>query len=250
MKNLHHSTLCFASVLAFAVLCTGVAVAGAAPVKKIVSCGVGDVAVECAEPGGWRFATSVEASDGMDIVTVRLSSDVESPPPKFDVTFKTSGADVLHVWSPFDERCQLWPIEWGKWRYESELAFRAPVTVAFNERDCNKLTLACSEVLRKVSCQLAIDSVACALHGGFRFFSVPEAPMSGYEVKVRIDRRNVFWAMPSGRRRSGSLMLRGSSRLMSLHRRSIPCTPRGTPSGRTCMRRCWSEKRRLPRRSA
>ena len=193
MKNLHHSTLCFASVLAFAVLCTGVAVAGAAPVKKIVSCGVGDVAVECAEPGGWRFATSVEASDGMDIVTVRLSSDVESPPPKFDVTFKTSGADVLHVWSPFDERCQLWPIEWDRWRYESELAFRAPVAAAFNERDGNKMTLACSEALRKVSCRLAIDAVACELHGGFRFFSVPEAPMSGYEVKVRIDRRNVFW---------------------------------------------------------
>ena len=160
-------------------------------IEKSVSCGVGDVIVSCREPNGWRFAADVVAADGRDVVTIRLSSDSEIPPPQFDVTFSTSGADALHVWTPFDERCQLWPIEWGKWRYESELAFRAPIASAFNERDDNRLTISCSEALRKVYCRLGVDSKTCVLHGGFRFFAVPEAPMSSYEVKILIDRRDV-----------------------------------------------------------
>lgn len=73
MKHLYRSKPCFAGVLAVAALGWSVAVAGVMPVRKIVPCGVGDVAIECAEPGGWRFAASVETADGMDAVTIRLS---------------------------------------------------------------------------------------------------------------------------------------------------------------------------------
>ena len=60
---------------------------------------VGDVSVTCGSPGAWTFAASVSREGGAEIVTIDLASPEEIRPPKFDVDFKFSGADVHHVWT-------------------------------------------------------------------------------------------------------------------------------------------------------
>ena len=178
----------------FVLVAAGVSGAFAAPWSQEVVFTDGlTVAVSCDDAREWRFEASAAQDGARDVVSIRLKADEPLAPPRFAASFETGGADVLHVWTPFNERCQLWPVEWGGSWNESELAFRAPVAAAYNEQDGNKATVACSEALRRVRYRLAVDSVKCRLNGNFEFFTVPEAPMREYEVKILLDRRDVFW---------------------------------------------------------
>lgn len=166
----------------------------AAPVTNVVrSAGVGDVSVVCSDAPGWNFTSSIDRADGREIVTVRLDSLTEAVPPSFDVFFYTSGADVLQVWTPFDERCQLWPFAWGNARYTSALAYRAPVCAAFNNRDRNRCAVAASDAFHQLKYALTVDERTCRMEGRFKFFTTKESPRKSYEVKILIDRRDVFW---------------------------------------------------------
>ena len=175
-------------LLAFAV---GVRVS--ASVLTVPGTSVGEVKVECANPGGWTFSTALEKGASRDVVTIRLTSPVEAPPPQFNAFFYTSGADVLQVWTPFDDRCQLWPFAWGNARYVSSLAYRAPLCAAFNNRDRNRCTVAVSDAFHRLNYGLTVDERTCRLEGRFRFFTERESPRTSYEAKILIDRRDVFW---------------------------------------------------------
>jgi hypothetical protein len=72
---------------------------------------VGDVSVSCDSAGEWTFAASVAKEEGAEIVTIDLSAPKETRPPKFDVDFRFSGADVHHVWTTdFTRRdMTMWP---------------------------------------------------------------------------------------------------------------------------------------------
>ena len=178
------------SLFALAVACQ----LSAAPVTNVVrSSGVGDVSVVCSDASDWNFTSSIDRADGREIVTVRLDSPAESVPPSFDVFFYTSGADVLQVWTPFDERCQLWPFAWGNARYLSALAYRAPVCAAFNNRDRNRCAVAASDAFHQLKYALTVDERTCRMEGRFKFFTTKESPRKSYEVKILIDRRDVFW---------------------------------------------------------
>ena len=163
-------------------------------VKRVVrSEGVGDITVSCSESAGWSLSVSVMQECGREVVTVGLVSEAEAVPPSFDVFFYTSGADVLQVWTPFDERCQLWPFAWGNARYTSALAYRAPICAAFNNHDRNRCTVAVSDAFHQLKYALTVDERSCVMEGRFRFFTEKESPRKSYEVKILIDRRDAFW---------------------------------------------------------
>lgn len=166
----------------------------AEPVTNIVrGAAVGDICIVCDEPGGWKFEASLERSGDKDVVAIRLRSPEDEVPPCFDVFFRTSGAGVHQVWTPFDERCQLWPDSWGSVRYVSALAFRAPLCSAFDNRDRNRCVVAASDAFHRLNYALTIDSCTCELHGHFRFLTEKESPRRRYETKLLIDCRDVFW---------------------------------------------------------
>lgn len=153
---------------------------------------VGDVRLNVPSPDGWTFALSSVTTGGVDIVTVRLLAPAERRPPVFTLTFGASGAGATNVWTPYDERYMLRPDSWGEFPYSSSLAFRAPIATAFGD-DRNRLTIACSEAIRKVQYALVANANTCRLTGRYRFFTDYEAPLSDYSVSIRIDRRGVFW---------------------------------------------------------
>ena len=150
----------------------------------------------CENPGTWAFETSTAMDMGRTVFTVRMKSPSPATPPQFDVYFTESGADAHNLWVPIyeaNERSRLYAIEWGSVRYTSELGQNYPIACAFNEASGNKLTIAASECLRLVKYAITCHSTDALLEGRFRFFSRAEAPRTDYEVKILIDRREVFF---------------------------------------------------------
>lgn len=163
--------------------------------NSVASASVGTVTVTCQEAGGWNFDVSCEGAGGRDVVTLRLSSQSEAKPPAFEVFFSMSGADVAHVWTtPYGtDEPRLWPKAWGKTRYSSQLAFNAPLAVAFNAGDRARLAMATSEAFEKVLFGLVVDESRCMLEGRFRYFTENASPRKSYTVKILLDRRDAFW---------------------------------------------------------
>jgi alpha-galactosidase len=154
------------------------------------------VSISCDNPGSWSFKVEEISLNGVTEATVLLTSPTNAVPPLFEVTFTASGTDVGHVWVPVCERSQLFPYEWGRARYTSELAKGSPIAAAFSEHDTNRLTASCDEALRYVEYGLSLGASDAKLYGCFRFFKKIEAPIDFYRVKIRIDERDVFWSKP------------------------------------------------------
>lgn len=154
------------------------------------------VSISCDNPGSWAFKVEEISLNGVTEATVLLTSPTNAVPPLFEVTFTASGTDVGHVWVPVCERSQLFPYEWGRARYTSELAKGSPIAAAFSEHDTNRLTASCDEALRYVEYGLSLGASDAKLYGCFRFFKKIEAPIDFYRVKIRIDERDIFWSKP------------------------------------------------------
>lgn len=154
----------------------------------------GRVSVSCDRPAAWTFTVNESFADGVTEATILLSSPTNAVPPLFEVSFSAPGADVGHVWVPLCERSQLFPYEWGKARYSSELAKGSPIAAAFSENETNRLTASCDEALRYVEYGISLGASDAKLYGCFRFFTKIEAPIQSYRVKIRIDERDIFWS--------------------------------------------------------
>ena len=169
----------------------------AATVALVKSAQVGDVTVACDNAKGWSFSASCAAENGAEVVTVDLSSPVETQPPKFDVDFKFSGADVRHVWTTDYTRrdMTIWPSLWGEGKkYNAQLAQNVPLLAAVNANDRAKLTMATSEAFNKVIMRMYVHERTCDVTCGFTYFTELAAPVKSYRIKIRIDRRERFWA--------------------------------------------------------
>lgn len=123
-----------------------------------------------------------------------MDAQTEAPPAKFNVYFTFPQKGVFNFWSP-DLHCgtHLDPF-WGLTNAGSSLAYRMPLYEYFDDNNTNCLTIACSEVLRKVDAVLGIMEEGCAICSELRFFRESEAPAKHYETKILLDKRPVFWS--------------------------------------------------------
>lgn len=161
-----------------------------AETQKVEVPSVGVVTLDCATPGGWRFDfTAEKASDGADVVRVRLTADRPEVPPVFDVRWSVSQRDVHHLWTPESTH---YGIPWGQ-VMSSEVSSWMPLYAFLDANDGNRYTYACTESCRHVEFRSPINEVAMALRGSFRFFAVPEAPIAEYETAIRFDARPIFY---------------------------------------------------------
>ena len=157
---------------------------------SVVVPGVGDVTLDCASPRLWKFEMSSEAvSDGISTVKVNLRSEREAPPPRFAVKWVMSQKDVHHVWSADSTH---YGIPWGS-PFCAELTSWMPLYAFLDANDRNRLTVACSESCRKTEFRAPISEKRMGFGCSFRFFTVPEAPLTEYSVEVVFDSRNVFY---------------------------------------------------------
>ena len=178
----------FFSVVLFSAVCV------AAPYETVVrgTC-AGDVRVVCKEADGWAFTVDKLTAGAVDEIAIRLSSRKYSTPPRFEVTFSFPQIRMNHVWTDFaTDGGRLTP-DWSRWR-SSDIAHGQPLCALHDGNNRNRLTMACSEALRKVEWRMALREENCMVVGGFRFFTAAEAPIKNYEVRIRLDGRNMFWS--------------------------------------------------------
>jgi len=142
----------------------------------------------------WTLSARGSESDGREYVTIHLSSRIPQDPPKMKVSFIRPQDDMHHVWfSNSDiDRCRMRP-DWNS-KYFSDLARNVPVYAIFNDSNRNRLTISCDEFYRYVETKLGCREEECRIYGEMSFFTMPEAPISEYEMTLCFDTRDLFWS--------------------------------------------------------
>ena len=156
--------------------------------------GIGEAPVACADANGWKFdLRAVETSSGVAELRISLEAADETPrvPPEFTVSFSTPQIDVWHRWSMESERVTM-PPDWRS-ALEPRLCFGFPLVAFIGGDDRNRLAVAVSESKRRVRIDAGLREENARLSWKIAFFGEPEAPVSAYEVKIRFDRRDVFF---------------------------------------------------------
>ncbi len=168
--------------------------AEAAPFEdKICGTCAGDVRVVCEDAGGWAFDVGKSAANGVDEIAIRLAAREDARPPRFEVSFAFPQVRMNHVWTDGSTNGNRLGPDWRSWQW-SDIAHGQPLACLHDGDNGNRLTIACSEALRKVEWRIALREENCMVVGGFRFFTAPEAPMKEYEVRIRLDGRDMFWS--------------------------------------------------------
>lgn len=155
---------------------------------------IGEAIVTCAEGNGWKFdVCAEEKADGTTELAISLSTADATPrvPPKFDVSFSVPQIDAWHRWSMESERVTM-PPDWRS-ALEPRLCFGFPLVAFIGGDDRNRLAVAVSESKRRVRIDAGLREENAHLTWKIAFFAEPEAPMSAYKVKIRFDRRDVFF---------------------------------------------------------
>lgn len=151
---------------------------------------VGEVSLQCAREDEWQFElASAAIGENVETVTVRMSRETPSVPPEFSLRWFVPQTDVHHVWTSDSTH---YGIPWGE-PMASELTSGMPIQAMLDANDHNRYTFACSESVRKVVFKSPVSETKMGFGCSYTFFTVPEAPISEYQLQIRIDKRNVFY---------------------------------------------------------
>lgn len=156
---------------------------------------VGTVSLDCREPGPWKFEmTPVHVTDGVDTVTVKMKADAEALPPKFVIRWQVPQRDTHHLWT---SESTHYGVPWSE-EMKSELTSWMPIYAFLDANDHNRFTFSCTEACRTVVFKAPINEGGLDFQCRWTFFSVPDAPLREYEVTLRFDTRDIFYARTLG----------------------------------------------------
>ena len=152
-----------------------------------------ELKVESKNWNGWRHElTRLAGTDpSVEEYEIRLSSPTSAVPPRFSVEFEVPQLDAHHLWAPNSRRPEI-PPNWGG-RLVSKLSTSMPLWCYVNDADENRLTVAVSEPKRMLDVNTGVKEEGTLLMANVAFFSEPEAPISAYAARLRVDRRGVFF---------------------------------------------------------
>ena len=154
---------------------------------------VESLVLSCNAPGAWRFATErAVAPDGAEILRVRLSAPEAAQPPAFDVAFVAAQGGVRWIWTSGQDVPVL-PPEWGG-KMSSQIATQTPVLVLAGGDGRSRLSVACSEAVRRVDWRFGLYEEDALVHVRLSFFQEAEAPLSAWETEIRLDAAASDWA--------------------------------------------------------
>lgn len=155
---------------------------------------VSSARIDCAEPGDWTFSLSrTVAPDGAEALRIGLKSARPSPPPRFEVSFVARQTGVRWIWSSGQDVPTLPPF-WGNVTMATQIACQSPLIVLAGCDGVSRLSVACSEAVRKVEWRYGLMEEDGFVHVRMAFFADPEAPMAEYEADIRLDVGADDWA--------------------------------------------------------
>lgn len=150
-----------------------------------------DLKVRCQDPGPWRIVTEKAGAAEIEEFVIRLTSSTTAVPPRFDISFDVPQLDAHHKWTTQMEKVTM-PPNWGG-AMTSRLCQSLPLVSFVNDADQNRILVVVSEAKRTVRIDAGLREEDCCIVFALSFFTEPEVPISDYEVRIRIDRREVFF---------------------------------------------------------
>ncbi|MBO7721111.1 MAG: glycoside hydrolase family 127 protein [Kiritimatiellae bacterium] len=151
-----------------------------------------ELKVRCADWKGWKLERTSFSPDALvEEHEFRFTSPSPAPPPQFTVSFETPLPGARHLWRPDGEGGGI-PPNWGG-RFETSLARMTPVWAFVDDADANRLLVAADEAKRTVAVTAGLKEEGCVAENSLTFFTEPEAGMTDYRVRIRVDRRGVFF---------------------------------------------------------
>ena len=142
--------------------------------------------------------TIEKISEGLEIMTVSLTSSEAASPPQFSFTWRLPSKNVAGYWSTaaFDNKT-IGP-SWGPSKVKSMLAKQAPVITLFGHDDTNRLTYSVSEALNTVTLSAGVKEEDGFIYNEIAFFSEKHSSLTNYTVKVRFDTRPHLYSKALG----------------------------------------------------
>lgn len=126
----------------------------------------------------------------VDIVKVAMKADRPARPPHFEFRWFLPQRGIHHVWSAGADH---YGIPWWT-EYASELTKDLPLYAYMDADDGNRLTVACSETVRRVSLRTPILEEDMGFQCAFILFREPQQEaLAEYAVEFRFDRRRRFY---------------------------------------------------------
>lgn len=129
-------------------------------------------------------------AEDIQIITLTLESDKAVTPPQFTVRWNTPSVDIYGSWTP--------RISLNKGSLYNSITSRAaryaPVVCLFNQQDQNRITLAVSDTLNKLTTGTWVKEEDLNCHFYVNFFSEKTPAIKKYQVQFRIDTRNTHFS--------------------------------------------------------
>lgn len=141
--------------------------------------------------GGLCITLNVEkGSDGLPYVRLTLRSSVPAAPAELSLSWSCPALDVQGLWHPAAGRSRELIPDWLE-GFESRATSSAPVVCLYGNGGNNVLSFACSDVLRPVRLQAGLHEETASFHCKLTLFTEPSAPITEYEVLLRLDSRGI-----------------------------------------------------------
>ena len=144
--------------------------------------------------GDERFSVELSAEQpesGIELVHMKLHSDEAVAPTQLKLCFGVPLKRAFAVWRPNLDTDRAIPLPWAQ-PMQSCSTNGAPIAcVLANDR--NTLTIAVSDAMNIVKIFFAANEQTAVSASYVSFFSTPTAPLTDYEVTVRLDKRDIFY---------------------------------------------------------
>jgi len=141
--------------------------------------------------GGFDAELTVEqAAEGVDVVGVVLTADAAATPPKVSLTWEHPVVDVQGSWSPFAGRQRGMSPDWSGTSV-SRVTSGAPVRCLYDLAGRNRLTFAASDALNALNVRAGVREETAEFVCRVGLFAEPGPPIDRYELRLRIDTRDV-----------------------------------------------------------
>lgn len=145
-------------------------------------------------PAEWKanLETTFDA-DGITVVHFHMAAASELPPPAVRLGLSMPLTDMSTYWTPSIEGAQNIMPEWGG-SFKSNISSRAPIFSFISSNDRNRITVTLSEALRPITFTNGVHEMDSTLAMKMLLFDFAEAPLKVYDMDIRIDQRDIFFA--------------------------------------------------------
>jgi alpha-galactosidase len=132
--------------------------------------------------------SSIEIEDGLQIITLRLTSDVAASPPKFSVKWNFPSIDIYQFWN---SNIRTDKVTYYGNDVRSRASSQVPLICYLNSGDQNRFTVALSDALNKINTYSWLKEEDANIYFDVELFSEPHHKIKEYNIEFRIDRRDI-----------------------------------------------------------